>query len=362
VPVRSALIGAIVGVLGVVACFTFRAGIDDASANPVRSGLVWDYFVAAGSPPVTRSDRATIADDPAVAAATRALWSRAVPIDGVPTPTFGIHTYRGRMPLVILSGHAPRTDSEIAFAPTTAEALHVSVGDEVRVGKPGRQMRVVGTALLPRTSHTGYDQSAWLTLPALRTAVGADTVQGRPDNFEDYQLIRWRRGADVAAAEHRLGRLAHSKGYFSQRATLSSDVVDLGHLGSMPLVLAVFFGLLACATVAHALVTTVRRRRFDLAVLRSVGFTRRQSRLAIAWQATLLAALGLLVGVPLGLVAGRVVWRWVAEDFPVAYVPPIEVIVVLLVVPIALAVAQALAAGPAHAATRIRPAETLRAE
>ena len=143
---------------------------------------------------------------------------------------------------------------------------------------------------------------------------------------------------------------------------LPTAVVDLGHLATMPLVLAVFFGLLACATVAHALVTTVRRRRHDLAVLRSVGFTRRQSRIAIAWQATLLAVAGIVVGVPLGLITGRVIWRLVAEDFPVAYVPPVEAIAVLVVVPVALVVAQALAAGPAHAATRIRPAETLRAE
>ena len=38
VPVRSAFIGAIAGVLGVVACLTFRAGIHDAIAQPRRSG------------------------------------------------------------------------------------------------------------------------------------------------------------------------------------------------------------------------------------------------------------------------------------------------------------------------------------
>jgi len=75
-----------------------------------------------------------------------------------------------------------------------------------------------------------------------------------------------------------------------------------------------------------------------------------------------LAVVGIVVGVPLGLITGRVVWRWVAEDFPVAYVPPGEVVVVLLVVPSATTLGQALAAGPAHAAARIQPAETLRAE
>src|SRR5207237_593940 len=132
----------------------------------------------------------------------------------------------------------------------------------------------------------------WITLPALRAAVGADAVQQRPDDFEDYQLIRWRADADVAAAERRVARLAATKDYFALRSMLPTAVVDLGHLATMPLVLAVFFGLLACATVAHALVTTVRRRRYDLAVLRSVGFTRRQSRIAIPWQVTPLPVAG----------------------------------------------------------------------
>jgi hypothetical protein len=35
---------------------------------------------------------------------------------------------------------------------------------------------------------------------------------------------------------------------------------------------------------------------------------------------------------------------------------------VLLVAPVALAIANLLAAGPAHAATRVRPAEELRTE
>ena len=362
VPVRSALVGAIVGVLGVVACFTFRAGIDDAAATPKRSGIVWSYEVAAGPAPLDARTRARLTQDHAVGASTRALWARAVPIAGVPVSTFGIQDLGGSMQFVVLSGRAPRTESEIAFAPTTMQELGLQVGDAVRVGTPSRRVRVVGEALLPSSSHTGYDQGGWLTLGGLRASLGPGAVQRRPDDFEDYLLLRWKPGADVAAAERRVTKIATAANYFVQPSTIPTGVVDLGHLGTMPLVLAIFFGLLGCATVAHALVTTVRRRRYDLAVLRSMGFTRRQSRLAIGWQATILAALGLLVGVPLGLVVGRVVWRWVAEDFPVAYVPPIELVAVLLVVPIALLVAQALAAGPAVAATRIRPAQILRTE
>jgi NitT/TauT family transport system substrate-binding protein len=60
--------------------------------------------------------------------------------------------------------------------------------------------------------------------------------------------------------------------------------------------------------------------------------------------------------------ASRLVWRSLADSFPVVYVPPIAIAAILLVVPAALAVANLLAALPARAAARIRPAEALRVE
>ena len=96
--------------------------------------------------------------------------------------------------------------------------------------------------------------------------------------------------------------------------------------------------------------------------MRSFGFTARQSRLAVAWQATLLATAGVVFGIPLGLVAGRSVWRSLAESFPVVYVPPFALLAVVLVVPAAIAIVNAIAVGPGRAAARIRPAEALRTE
>ncbi len=60
--------------------------------------------------------------------------------------------------------------------------------------------------------------------------------------------------------------------------------------------------------------------------------------------------------------AGRLIWKQLAESFPVAYVPPFALLGVLLVVPVAIIVANLIAAGPGHAATRIRPARVLRTE
>ena len=199
-----------------------------------------------------------------VAAALDARWERAVPVDGRPTPMFGIRTVKGSLPLVVLHGRAPDGPDEIAFAPTTMRSLRLSIGDRVRVGGDGGpSVTVVGEALLPATSHTDYDQSGWMTAAGLTRVVGPPS-----DNGEDYLLLKWAPGADVAAAERRVTRIGGSD-LFAQAALLPTAVADLARIESLPLALGAFFALLACATVAHALVTTVRRRRRDLAVLRA---------------------------------------------------------------------------------------------
>ncbi len=130
----------------------------------------------------------------------------------------------------------------------------------------------------------------------------------------------------------------------------------------VPLALGVFLGLLAIAAVGHALASAVRRRRRDIAVMRSLGFTRRQARFTIVGQATTLAVVGLVFGVPLGLLVGRAIWHNVATSTPVEYVAPLAVVALVAVVPAALLIANALAACPARRAARLRAAEVLRAE
>ena len=361
VPVRSALVGAVVGVLGVVGCFTFRAGLTNAAASPQRSGVVWNFMIASGDGLVAPKDLSTITHDRDVAGVLHAVWYRAVRINGVTTPTFATTSLKGGLAPVVLDGRAPRAPNEIAFGPGTLRELKLRVGNRIPIGdKPGRSATVVGTALLPSSSHTDYDQSAWMTAAGVEALLGPPSRLD-PNDFEDYVLVKWAPGTRVASARHRLAALGHGSYYFAPAARPAA-VVSLGKLGSLPLALGVFFALLASATVAHALVTTVRRRRQELAILRSIGFTRRQSRIAIGWQATLIAAAGVVVGIPLGIVSGRLVWRRLADNFPVVYVPPLALIAVIIVIPVAVLLANLLAAWPAHSAARIRPAEALRAE
>jgi hypothetical protein len=362
VPVRAAVLGAVAGVLTVVACQTFRTGLVATVNDPARSGVVWDHeFARSGL--LSDEEVAAVTSDPAVSASLRATWARAIPVNGTATPVFGVAT-DGGFDLTLLDGSAPEGLDEIAFGPSTMNSLGLNIGDRVTVGDAGRSMRVVGEALLPPTSHTAYDQSAWVTRDSLMSLLDESTASADDEFFEDHLLLTWRRDADVAAARDRLAAIASGGQaiYSSSPAALPPGVESLRTMLVLPLTLAAFFAMLAVATVAHALATTVRRRRGDLAVLRSMGFTRTDARLAVAFQATLLAAAGVVLGVPAGIVVGRVLWRQFAENYPVAYVPPLALIAVLLAAPVAIAISNILALGPARSATSARPAEVLRSE
>jgi ABC-type lipoprotein release transport system permease subunit len=67
--------------------------------------------------------------------------------------------------------------------------------------------------------------------------------------------------------------------------------------------------LLAVGTLAHVLLTGVQRRRRDLAVLKILGLLRSQLLRVVSWQASALAAVALLVGLPVGLGTVRRIGR-----------------------------------------------------
>jgi putative ABC transport system permease protein len=106
----------------------------------------------------------------------------------------------------------------------------------------------------------------------------------------------------------------------------------------------------------------VRTHRRDLAVLKTLGFTRSQVAGTTAWQGTVFVALALVVGVPLGIGLGRWAWQLVAEQLGVVSAPEVPLLAILALVPGALVVANLAAAVPGWLAARIGPAEALRAE
>jgi putative ABC transport system permease protein len=97
-------------------------------------------------------------------------------------------------------------------------------------------------------------------------------------------------------------------------------------------------------------------------VLKTLGFDRRQVRATVAWQATVLAAVGLVAGIPLGVLTGTYAWRIVADNLGVATAASIPLVAILVVVPTAVVIVNLIAFFPARTAARTRPAVALASE
>jgi hypothetical protein len=367
VPVRPAIAGAVAGVLGVLAALTFSAGISDAVRNPARFGQTWQlttFYGADGQDfaPAGAASRAAAADrdvtgflDVRIAGAQAGRVSiesfTYAPVDGK------------RVPMVLTAGRMPASPGEIALAPTTARELGAAVGAAIRLdgGPATRTMTVSGIAFVPSGPHNSYDQGAWLTPGGYdRLFAGAHYA------FKFHTaVVALRPGADVTAVARRLdttvSAATHAQGVvFTPPESL--PVQELEDVSVLPLALGGFLALLAAGAVGQALTMAVRRRRRELAVLRTLGLTGRQTRWVVVTQASVLAVIGLALGIPLGLAVGRAIWRVVADFTPLAYYPPLSVWALALIVPVTLLAANLLAVWPARRAARLHPGRILRGE
>jgi hypothetical protein len=368
VPVRPALLGAVAGVLGVLAAFTFSAGVSDATANPARFGQTWQLFTSLGQSgqdfgPVSPVLRAVAADRDVTGVGDARVGG--AQSGHVSVESFTYAPVAGtRVRAVLTGGRMPSAPDEIVLAPTTARDMHAATGSVVRLaGAAGpRALTVTGIGFVPSGPHNYYDDGAWLT-PA-----GFDRLFGGAHHAFKFHVatVALRPGADVEAVAHRLtAKAAAIKGgqaFAFMPAPPLEQVQAVRDVAALPLALSAFLAVLAIGAVGHALSIAVRRRRHELAVLRALGLTRRQSRLVIVTQATLLAVIGLAFGIPLGIALGRILWRAAADMTPLAYHPPVALWALALIGPLALVAANLLAAWPARRAARLRTAHILRAE
>jgi predicted lysophospholipase L1 biosynthesis ABC-type transport system permease subunit len=140
------------------------------------------------------------------------------------------------------------------------------------------------------------------------------------------------------------------------------DVSNLADVSFLPVALGAVFVVLGLGTVIHALLSTVRRQRHALAVLKSIGFVRGQVRATIAWQASTFAVVALAMGVPLGIAAGRLAWAETASQLAVVSHPVVPLLAVTVGALAFLTVVVGIALVPAELARRIPPAVALRTE
>jgi putative ABC transport system permease protein len=362
-PVRTTLGATAIAVASVAAALTFAAGLDHLVKTPRLFGWDWDIAVASDLQP--EQEAKLLNDDADVAVWSRMEVSR-LNLDGNNVLAVGVsHSGSGYVHPTIADGREPRAGDEIALGGRTLRRLGVSVGDRVEASRDDAHasLRVVGRAVFPGLgTYPGADKTG----PGDGAVVWLETLHELgPRIGQSQNLVRLRPGVDAAAAQARLKKqLSQVSEEFAEAARVRhpAEIVNYGRVRTTPILLAAFLALLAIGSVAHALGTAVRRRRRDLALLKTFGFVRRQVRSTIAWQATTVAAVAVVLGVPIGIALGRWSWATLAGQLGAVVAPRTPAMAVAAVSLATVLISNAIAAFPARSAARTRPALVLRTE
>jgi hypothetical protein len=351
VPSRSALLGSLIGVAGVVGAGVFVASVEAGRDQPARYGWTWDVqpdlVVADPEAVVTR-----MVDDPDLAAvAAISCAPLRVGVEAVYGCAFD--DWKGTTGAALTAGRPPAGPNEIALGAVTMERLGVSLGDAVRAST-GDPLTVVGQAVIPMLDNAEPGQGAILTTEGLTDHREADG--GR------YLLLTYADGTERTELER---RLADEYGVTFTRYSEPQAPGRLLQLDAMTgslVALAVFLAGLGLLGLIHFLAVSMRRRRHDFAVLQSLGFVRRDVGLCVSWQAITVALFGVVAGVPIGVIVGRWVWLAAVGSAGMVDTPAVPWPTLLGVAVVAVGGAAALGAIPGWLAGRRAPADALRSE
>jgi hypothetical protein len=373
VPVRSALLGTILAIAAVVAALVFGTSLLHLIGTPRLYGQNWQQELDLSFGTMDGKVGAKIAArQPGLTGYAAGNYGN-IAVDGALVGAIGIDPLRGGGFLTLLAGRAPRRPDEIALGTQTLRDIGGRLGQTVNVLVNGRTrpMRIVGTVVLPAFSQGGIvatDLGSGAVLPASVLSV-ADPITGCTGHVTCYNffLTRYKPSVTMEAAAAHLRATVIKLRCPPLVCSVTSDqrpnnIRNYGSVRDTPLGLGIVLALLAAGTLAHVLLTSLGRRRRDLAMLKTLGLLRGQLLRVVAWQAAALAAAALLVGLPLGVLAGRWAWALFARSVGVAPSPDIPAVLVLAAIPATLLLAIVIAAGPGWAAARIKPATVLRTE
>jgi ABC-type antimicrobial peptide transport system permease subunit len=389
VPVRSALVGSILAVAIVVATLTFGNSLATLVSHPSLYGWNWNYVMAGNGSGVPPQAVRLLKSDPYVATWSGDNFANAQ-INGVTVPII-LTTYRASVTAPILSGHAVDGPGQIVLGAQTMLQLHKRLGQTVTasygtkkdypVYVPPTKMTIVGTATLPAiggtlTSHTSMGVGAILPIdiepPAFKKFLHApfESLNGYSAIF-----VRLKKGAPAALALASLEKIAHygtkllyavpnggGSAVAVRGVQYPAEIENYRTIGVVPDLLALALAAGAVVALALTLVASVHRRRRDLALLRTLGFTRRQLMSAVAWQASVAGAVGIVAGIPIGVLCGRWLWTLFARNIFAVPEPTVPVVPVIIVAIAAMALANIVAALPGRSAAQTSTAQVLRGE
>jgi hypothetical protein len=366
----------------VVATLTFGSGLHTLVSRPALYGWNWSYALNSGGGDIPPQAIALLAHDPDVAAWT-GVGELNTQIDGQNVPMlFGDSPSAVSPP--ILSGHDVASNDQIVLGAATLAQLHKHVGDTVAVTGKNQSIRllIVGTATMPVlgvssfiADHTSMGTGARVITGPQPGGIRPSPLNPDPNlNGPELVLVRLRNGVKPAVGEADLKRIADA-GAQALNADPNApgnsvtvlgvqhpaEIVNYGSMGATPVLLASGLAAGAIAALGLTLAASVRRRKRDLALLKALGFTRRQLAAAVSWQATVAAVIGIVVGVPLGIALGRQLWILFARNIYAVPEPTVPVLSVILVALGALIFANLVAAVPGRRAAGTPAALVLRA-
>jgi hypothetical protein len=380
VPVRSALTGTALAVAVLVGSLVFGGDLNRMVSDPRAFGWDWDVMLDTQFGIVPSATLHDELDNPDVEAWAGGVYG-AISIAGRAVPAIGLDSKRGAISPTLLDGRAATTEGEIVLGPRTLREVGAKLGDRIDVsinslGEGDRApilMKVVGVAVFPSLgrgsfSPTSLGDGAFMVAALLGEPELSEAQGGQPGDIYNFALVRF--AGDAPAERRALGQLMgelsacadQECGVIGAAERRPADISNYSRVRGTQMVLALLLFGLASLTVGHTLVTTVLRRRADLAVLKTLGFSRAQLSWMVAWQASTYAVLACAVGVPAGVVLGRWAWITFAEELGVPPSASFSGLSVALPLIATLVLANIAAALPARVASRVRPAVVLRTE
>ena len=374
VPVGSALVGSVVAVTVLCATAVFGASLSHLTSTPALYGQPYDLAFSPGGDIQFGRLLTGIARHRAISDISLGA-NEPVSINGRTVTGIATQTVRGRLLLARVSGRLQQADDEVALGATTMRQVGAHIGSLVRVTVPGPggQARtltdqVVGTTVFaPNVGTPGLGTGAALTLGGLLgdhcdPGPAGTACQVRAATRAGTALVIVVRVAPGAGRAATLARLAGDYPGEVQFPATPANLTNFGQAVNFPLIFGVILVLFGVATLLHLLLVSVARRRPELGLLKALGFVRSQVASSVLWQATTVALAGVIIGVPAGVAAGRLIWRAFAAGLGVV---PVAVVTAWIIAAIALGTvlaANGLAVGPSLAAVRTRPASLLKAE
>jgi hypothetical protein len=377
IPLGTALLGMVMAVAALSATAVFGASLNRLTSSPALYGAPFQANFGnegsqSGSAVVTGPLLTSLRRDRAIERITLATVAE-IEVNGRHVRAIAVNAIRGPALISVVDGRLPRSDRELTLGASTMRSVGARAGELVRVTVTDRhgaartaRFRVVGRASFPPSFGTGgLGNGAAMTLSALADTQcerggGQLACQRQVRSGAIYSVLA--RSAPGPAAAAALAR--HVRAYRSYVAEPEepTELVNFGESVNFPLLFGALLSLFGAATMVHLLLVSVARRRGEAGLLKVIGFVRYQVAAVVSWQATVVALVGIAAGVPLGLAAGRVLWRIFATNFGVVPLTVVEALPVAVLALGVLAAANVLAFLPALLAARSRPAELLRTE